>query len=133
MKIALAALVSVVVLLLSACGEVTPTPTPIPTPTPVPFKTTTFKVNAGSTHTFSFDLPAGARVEYRYSADLDFNFRVTDPQDNTLTRSDRSITGEGSINADRLGRYTFIFDNSFSILTPKTVTFTSRVVPPGGR
>jgi hypothetical protein len=118
----------------SAIPEVpTLTPAPTPTPTPVPFTTSAFKVTAGSVYKVPIDLPAGARVEYRYSADLDLDFRVTDPQGNAVRRASRSLGDEGNFVADRLGRYTLEFDNTFSLFAGKNVSLTYRAVPPGGR
>ncbi len=80
-----------------------------------------------------FDLAVGARVEYRYTSDSDMNFQVTDPQGNIIKRADRSLADEGSITAEKLGRYTMTFGNTFSIVTAKIIRVTYRVVPPGGR
>jgi hypothetical protein len=103
---------------------------PTPTPTPVPFTTSGFKVGARSSCARPFDLPAGTRVEYSFTADLDFNFRVTDPQGSTIKRADRSLRDEGSFVADRLGRYTLVFDNTSARFTGKNISLTYRVVPP---
>jgi hypothetical protein len=111
----------------------TPTLVPTPTPTPVPFTTTAFKVSAGTFYSVPLDLPAGTRVQYRYTADLDFHFSVNDPQGNTIKRADNSLRDEGDFVADRLGRYSLIFDNRHALFAGKNVSLTYRVVPPSGR
>jgi len=106
---------------------------PTPTPTPMPFTTSAFKVGARSSYDHPLDLHAGARVEYSFSADLDIDFLVTDPQDNTIKLADSSLSDEGSFVAKRLGRYTLVFDNTFALFAGKNVSLTYRVVPRGGR
>ena len=109
---------------LAACGS-------DPTPTPDPFETTTFTVDGGTVFTLTYDLPAANSIEYRYSTDFELTFRVIGPQDDVLRSAKRSLTGEGSITADELGRYRFIFDNSQSRFTPRIVTFKSLTISPG--
>ena len=119
-----AMLIVVLSLLLAACGS-------DPIPTPDLFETTTFTVDGGSVFTLAFDLPAANSIDYRYSSDFELTFRVIGPQDDVLHSAKRSLTGEGSITADELGRYTFIFDNSQCRFTPRIVTFNSKVIAPG--
>ena len=119
-----AMLIVVLSLLLAACGS-------DPIPTPDLFETTTFTVDGGTVFTLAFDLPAANSIEYRYSTDHEFTFRITGPQDEVLRSAKRSLAGEGSITADELGRYTFIFDNSQCFFTPSIVKFESRVIAPG--
>ena len=102
-----------------------------PTPTSDPFETTTFTVDGGTVFTLAYDLSAAHSIEYRYSTDHEFTFRITGPQDDVLHNAKRSLTGEGSIIADELGRYSFIFDNSQCFFTPSIVTFKSRMISPG--
>ena len=110
-----------------------PTATPIPTPTAVPFHTTSFKVGSGSTYELRFDIQAGSTIEFEFASDLDINFRITDPLDNIVYKSDRVFKDEGRVTGRSRGRYTLIFDNGFSFFTSKAVTARSRVVPSGGR
>ena len=77
---------------------------------------------------------AGSRVEFQFQADLDINLRLFDPRGILLTRWDRvDLLSLQTIHADSTGQHRLHFDNSYSLLTPKAVDLTYRVVPPGGR
>lgn len=52
----------------------------------------------------------------------DINFYVTDPNGNTITRYDRVTQTSFSFSASMTGTYVMHFDNSFSILSSKSVT-----------
>ena len=136
-------LILMVIGLLTACetaggiakdvGIADPTATTVPTPTVVPFSTISFKVGSRSNYEIPFDVQAGSTIEFEFASDLDINFRVTDPLENTLYKSDRVFRDEGRIAARSRGRYTLIFDNGFSLFTSKAVSAKYRVIPPGGR
>ena len=132
----LAAVILGLVLVLG-CGSIPAlqedTPTPVPTSTAIPALTTSFKVGAGRVYEFPLDVQAGTIIEYSYAADSDFNFSIVDPRNNVLISRPRTLSDQGQVKADSLGRYTLVFDNGFSIITSKNVTLQYRVVPPGGR
>jgi len=52
----------------------------------------------------------------------DINFYITDPNENTIRRFDRATQTSFSFTASITGTYTLHFDNSFSILSSKSVT-----------
>ena len=114
-------------------GIADPTATMVPTPTVVPFSTISFKVGSRSTYEIPFDMRAGSTIEFGFASDLDINFRVTDPLENTVYKSDRVFNDEGRITARSRGRFTLIFDNGFSVFASKAVSVRYRVIPVGGR
>jgi hypothetical protein len=52
----------------------------------------------------------------------DVNFYATDPNSNTILRLDRTTQTSFSFSATTTGTYTMIFDNTFSLISSKTVT-----------
>ena len=52
----------------------------------------------------------------------DIDFYVTDPNGHTILRYDRATQTSFSFTASTVGTYTMHFDNSFSILSSKSVT-----------
>ena len=80
------------------------------------------------------DLRAGYRLEFDFKADLDLNLRLMDPKGNRIGNWARITVLNGYIyTAESSGIYELVFDNEFSLFTPKTVDLRFRVVPPGGR
>ena len=121
-------LILVGVILFSACSEPSPTSTPTLAPTPTPIsRQVTFKVPAGQTYEVAIDVTAGAEITYRFTANLDVNFRIIDPYDNLLRQASRVESANGGIVARDEGRHRFIFDNTFSIVTSKTVDLNYQV------
>jgi hypothetical protein len=59
----------------------------------------------------------------------DINFRVTDPNGNTLVSYDRITYTSFSFSASMTGTYNMIFDNSFSLISSKSVTLDYSVKP----
>ena len=51
----------------------------------------------------------------------DINFRVTDPNDNTILRYDRVTQTSFSFSSSTTGTYTMHFDNSFSWVSSKSI------------
>lgn len=124
--------------LVVACGEserlpvpvMVVTATPAPTPTPVPFETLSFKVDAGNASRVTIDAFAGNEIQFEFSADLDINVRLVGPDGGQLGRWDRvNSRSMTTVTARSSGDHEMIFDNSFSLVTPKSVTLTVRVVP----
>ncbi|KPV64702.1 MAG: emp24/gp25L/p24 family/GOLD [Candidatus Bathyarchaeota archaeon BA2] len=52
----------------------------------------------------------------------DIDFYITDPNGNTILRYDRATQTSFSFTASTTGTYTMHFDNSFSIISSKSVT-----------
>ena len=123
MRFALIPLVLLIwILAFSACSQQPPTSTPIPIPTPTPISgQITFKVAAGGSYEIPFDVRVGTEITYRFTADLDVDFRIIDPYDNLLRQASRVESANGSIVAKDEGRHRFIFDNTFSLVTSKTI------------
>ena len=78
----------------------------------------------------TIDAFAGNEIQFEFRADLDINVRLVGPDGAQLGRWDRvdslSMT---NVTARSSGDHEMVFDNSFSLLTPKSVTLTVRVVP----
>lgn len=80
------------------------------------------------------DLRLGYRLEFDYEADLDLNLRLIDPRGNRIGNWARiTVLNRYTHAAESSGIYELVFDNEFSLFTPKTVDLRFRVVPPGGR
>ena len=80
------------------------------------------------------DLRPGYRLEFDFKADLDLNLRLIDPRGNRIGNWARiTILNRYIYAAESSGIYELVFDNEFSLFTPKTVDLRFRVVPPGGR
>ena len=108
------------------------TPAPMLTPasvaTPPPFETTSFKVDARNEYRVSFQLNEGSTLELEFEADLDINVILLGPLETELERWDRVERLSGhSVKADQDGDYVLVFDNSFSMLTPKAVHLRTRI------
>ena len=57
----------------------------------------------------------------------DINFFVTDPKGNSILRYDRATRTSFSFTASMTGTYVLHFDNSFSIISSKSVTLSHRI------
>ena len=94
-----------------------------------PVQHSSFKVDAGSTSRVTIDAFAGNEIQFEFRADLAINVLLMGPDGVQLGRWDRvdslSVT---SVTARSSGDHEMIFDNSFSLLTPKSVTLAVRVV-----
>ena len=108
----------------SACSEPSPTPTPIE-------RQVTFKVEARQIYEVAIDLKPGTEVTYSFTADLDVNFRVIDPYDNVLRQASRVESANGGFVARDEGRHRLIFDNTYSLVTAKTVDLEYQLKPSG--
>ena len=92
-------------------------------------------VLAGDSREIEISAQTGSAIEYWFKVDtssnfnLDINFRIRSPDGGDLAGEDRVSDGSGTVEALLHGRYALIFDNSFSILTPKTITYMYVVVP----
>ena len=93
--------------------------------------TLTFTVSAGELHEIAFNAGPGTEFSFSWDADLDLNFRISDPSGRWVADELRVESGEGSLVTDATGLYSLVFDNTFSILTPKTVTLYYVIAPPG--
>lgn len=93
----------------------------------------TFTVPALSQTTQTFTLNQGDVVEGNITVTggltNDINFNVTDPNGNTIVSLSRVTQSPFSFQAGTSGTYTMIFDNSFSLLTSRSVTFDYLVKP----
>ena len=91
-----------------------------------------FRVSAGDTHEITFQLETGTEITYKMVVnDLDLNFGILDPMMRVSHARTRVESAEGSFVTNTPGRYTFVFDNSFSLLAPKAITFAYRIIPAG--
>ena len=75
----------------------------------------------------------GARFKFQFRSDLDINVALLDPFGNTLSYLRRADSWSSETTAEATGVHSLVFDNSFSVVTSKSVNLTYRVVPPGGR
>lgn len=86
----------------------------------------TFTVPPLHEHTTSIGLSDGDKVSGSISvvggSGNDINFYVTDPNGNTIRRYDRVTQTSFSFSASMTGTYVMHFDNSFSLLSSKSVT-----------
>lgn len=93
----------------------------------------TFTVPALSKTTQTLNLSAGDSVSGSLSvlggSGNDINFQVTDPMGNTLVSYDRVTSTSFSFSASMTGTYTMTFDNSFSLISSKSVTLNYSVQP----
>jgi hypothetical protein len=93
----------------------------------------TFTVPSLSQTTQILSLNAGDAVEgsITVSGGLtnDINFNVTDPNGNTIISYSRVTQTPFIFQAQTTGTYTLIFDNSFSLLTSRSVTLDYLVKP----
>jgi hypothetical protein len=93
----------------------------------------TFTVPALSQSTQTFTLNQGDVVEGNITVTggltNDINFNVTDPNGNTIVSFARVTQTPFSFQAQTTGTYSLIFDNSFSILTTRSVTLDYLVKP----
>ena len=79
-------------------------------------------------------MTTGSRLEYQFRSDLDIDVRLLDPMGAKLVGWGRVESfSTQSTTATMTGVYALVFDNSFSLMTSKSVDLTYRVVPPGGR
>lgn len=94
----------------------------------------TFTVPSGQEVTRSIGLNNGDRVSGSLSVvggtGNDINFYVTAPNRNIILRYDRTTQTSFSFTASMTGTYVIHFDNSFSILTSKSVTLDYTVTNP---
>ena len=93
--------------------------------------TLTFTVPAGKLHEITFNAAPGAEFSFSWNANLDLNFRISDPSGRWVANELHVEIGEGSLATTASGRYSLVFDNTFSIFAPKTVTLYYAIVPPG--
>ena len=92
---------------------------------------TSFNVKAGETHEIPLDVETGYEIAYRFKTEEnDLNFGISDPLGNFVATELRVESGDGRIVANDSGRYTLVFDNSFSIFTSKDVTLDYAILPP---
>ena len=95
----------------------------------------TTSIQSGKGMEFKINGVAGASIVYEFKVDtrsnssLDIDFRISGPTGEVLVREDRVQNGDGSLTAPISGQYTLVFDNSFSILTPKTIVLVFATVP----
>ena len=93
----------------------------------------TFTVPALSKSTQTLTLNQGDVVEGNITVTggltNDINFNVTDPNGNTIVSFARVTQTPFSFQAETTGTYTMIFDNTFSILTTRSVTLDYLVKP----
>ena len=82
-----------------------------------------------SKETATVGLSSGDSVSGSFSASSAINFQVTDPNGNILVTYDRIVSTSFSFSASMTGTYTMTFDNSFSLITSKTVTLDYSVHP----
>ena len=87
-------------------------------------------VPAGESYRFSLDAVSNAEVSYQFETTFDVNYQLIGPTGEILDEGHRVSTGEGTVTASNSGTYTLLFDNRFSIITAKTITFKYYVVPP---
>ena len=73
---------------------------------------------------------AGNEIQFEFRADLDINVRLAGPDGSQLGRWHRvNSLSMTTVTARSSGDHEMIFDNSFSLVTPKSVTLAVRVVP----
>ena len=90
---------------------------------------TLFKVPAGATHEIPLEVEAGAEVAYKWKASLDLNFGISDPTGSFIVIRRRVESAEGTFVANTSGRYSLVFDNTFSLFAQKTVNLKYAVAP----
>jgi hypothetical protein len=84
---------------------------------PLSWKSLIFNLNTGQKFTGSLSISGGSGN--------DVNFRITDPQGTTILDLGRVSQGKSfDFTAQASGAYTFYFDNTFSLLSTKTVSLT---------
>ncbi len=91
----------------------------------------TFQVRAGETRTLTFSLGSGDRIEFWISVSggsgNDVNLTIRDPYDVIILQGLASKEYNSQFTADNSGSYEFEFDNSFSIISSKTVNFSYEI------
>ena len=95
--------------------------------------TRTLRIPAGQVGEVSLQVMGNAEITYWFTAGdapLDVALRIVGPSGELLVEREPETNGEGSLTARKAGRYTMEFDNSFSVLTPKTVTLWYQIIPP---
>lgn len=93
----------------------------------------TFAVPARSQTTSTLTLVQGDQVTGNLNVtggpNDDINFVITDPNGNPIQNYDHITQTPFSFQAQTSGNYTFTFDNSFSLLSSKSVTLDYTVQP----
>jgi hypothetical protein len=93
----------------------------------------TFTVPARSTSTVTLPLNQGDAVEGNITVtgglNNDVNFNITDPNGETVVSYSLVTQTPFSFQAETTGDYTLIFDNTFSLLTSRSVTLDYLVKP----
>jgi len=91
----------------------------------------TFQVRAGEIRTLTFSLGEGDRFEFWISVSggsgNDVNLRIKDPYDVRILQGLVSNQYNSQFTAANSGSYEFEFDNSFSIISAKTVNFSYEI------
>jgi hypothetical protein len=82
-----------------------------------------------SIHLFKGDSVSGT-ISVSGGSGNDINFRATDPNGNDLAYQDRTTYTSFSFTASISGTYTLTFDNSFSLLSSKSVSLSYSVQSP---
>lgn len=94
----------------------------------------TFTVPAGNTQQVQVNLTEGDSVSGTISVSggsgNDIDFKAIDPNGNTLKQQDRTTSSSFSFTAATSGTYILSFDNSFSILTSKSVSLSYSIKSP---
>ncbi len=92
----------------------------------------TIMVSAGSKYAIWTDLNTGDKFQVSISvqggANNDVDLVVTDPQGKTLVSGRVNQQYNTEIVADVVGGYNFVFDNTFSVVSDKQVTFSYQTV-----
>ena len=96
------------------------------------------EIKASDTQKVLLRAHRGATLNYRFEVvddtqdqNLDVNLHLLDPSGSTLAIEERVKNGGGSLTVEHAGTYALVFDNSFSLFTPKTVVYSFEIVPPG--
>ncbi len=96
------------------------------------YSTKTITVQAGNKYAIWTDLNTGDKFQVIISVtggtNNDIDLIITDPQGKTLVSGRVNQQYSTDINADVAGRYNFQFDNSFSVVSDKQVTFSYQTV-----
>ena len=96
----------------------------------------TVNVSASTFHEISVRAVEGGSLEYYFHVvegsgeNVDITFVHLDPYGRAVAFEERVKRGEGTLELAE-GTYTLVFDNSFSVLTSKDISFVYEMWPPG--
>ena len=87
-------------------------------------------IPAGEFSHLTFDVSEGWQIQYEFQTDLDVSATGVDPSGNAIEAHEQAPSGQGTVRTSRPGIYALIFDNTYSLFTPKDVLVWYRKIPP---